>query len=84
MIHKPKQLDSTFVEIENNNHKNITGLTEKHTTLENQDFLNCYMLSLFDNREKMLLDSTNNLRYCNTDRKITQFVDEIYSNSFIP
>ena len=89
-IYKPKQLDSTFVELVNNNHKNIIGCTDKHTTLDNQDFLYCYMLPLFyklsfENKEIMLHGNfTNNLLHFNTDRKIPQFVEEMYSNSFIP
>ena len=88
---KAKELESTFIEILNKKRKNlIVGCIYKHPTLNNQDFIDSYILSLleklsYENKHVMLMGNFNmNLLNYNTNKRITQFVDELYTNSFIP
>ena len=60
-IYKAKELESTFIEIINKKRKNlIVGCIYKHPTLNNQDFINPYILPLleklsYENKQVMLM-----------------------------
>ena len=69
----------------------IVGCIYKHhRTLNNQDFIDSYMLPLlekrsYENKQVMLMgDFNTHLLNYNTNKRIIQFVDELYMNSFIP
>ena len=90
LIYKSKQLKSIFIDITNKNGKNtLAGSIYKHATLSNQKFLDDIFLLLeelsFEREQIMLLGhfKLNQLNY-NTNRKVIQFLDELYTNSFIP
>ena len=90
-MYKAKELESTFIEIINKKRKNlIVGCIYKHPTLNNQDFIDSHVLPLleklsYENKQVMLMGDFNmNLLNYNTNKRITQFVHELYTNSFIP
>ena len=90
-MYKAKELESTFIEIINKKRKNlIVGCICKHPTLNNRDFIDSYILSLleklsYEYKQVMLMGDFNmNLLNYNTNKRITQFVDKLYTNSFIP
>ena len=88
---KTKELEPTFIKIIIKKRRNlILGCIYKHPTLNNQGFINSFMLLLseklsYENKQFMLMGdfNTNFLNY-NTNKRITKFVDELYTNSFIP
>ena len=89
--YKAKELGSTFIKIINKKRKNlIVGCIYKHPTLNNQDFIDSSILLLleklsYENKQVMFMgDFKTNLLNYNTNKRITQFVDELYTNSFIP
>ena len=48
-VYKAKELESIFIEIINKKRKNLTvGCICKHPTLNNQDFVDSYMLPLLE------------------------------------
>ena len=90
-IYKAKELKSTFIEITSKKRKNfVVGCIYKHPTLNNHDYIDSYILTLskklsYENKQVMLMGDFNmNLLNYNTNKRITQFVDELYTNSFIP
>ena len=89
-MYKAKELEATFIEIINKKRKNlIVDCIYKHPTLNNQDFIDSYILSLleklsYENKHVMLMGNFNmNLLNYNTNKRITQFVDELCTNPFI-
>ena len=79
------------MEIINKKRKNlIVGCIYKHPSLNNLDFTHSYILPLleklsYENKQVMLMGDFNmNLLNYNTNKRITQFVGELYTNSFIP
>ena len=90
-MYKIKELKSIFIEIINKKRKNlIVGCIYKHPTLNNQDFIDSYILLLLEklsceNQQVMHMGDFNmNLLSYNTNKRVTQFVDELYISSFIP
>ena len=64
------------------------GCFYKQPTLNNQDFIDSYILPLleklfYESKQIMLMGNFNILNY-NANKRITQFLDELYANSFIP
>ena len=68
----------------------MVGCIYKHPTLNNQDFIDSYILPLleklsYENKQVMVMGNFNmNLLSYNTNKRIAQFLDELYTNSFIP
>ena len=90
-IYKAKELESTFIEIINKERKNLmVGCIYKHPTLNNQGFIDSYILPLleklsYENKQVMVMGDFNmNLLSYNTNKRIAQFLDELYTNSLIP
>ena len=90
-MYKAKELESTFIEVINKKRKNlIVGCVYKHPTLNNQDFIDSYILPLlekrsYENKQVIFMgDFKMNLLNYNTIKRITQFVDKLCKNSFIP
>ena len=76
-MYKAKELELTFIEIINKKRKNlIVGCIYKHSTLNNQDFINSYVLPLleklsYENKQVMLMGDFNiNLLNYNTNKRI--------------
>ena len=90
-MYKAKKLESNFIEIINKKGKNLTvGFIYKYPTVNNQDFIDSYILPLleklsYESKQIMLMGDFNMilLNY-NTNERITQFVDKLYTNSFTP
>ena len=79
------------MEIINKKRKNlIADCICKHPSLNNQDFIDSYMLPFleklsYEYKQVMLMGDFNmNLLNYNTNKIITQFVDELYTKSYIP
>ena len=90
-MYKAKKLESNFIEIINKKGKNLTvGFIYKYATVNNQDFIDSYILPLleklsYESKQIMLMGDFNMilLNY-NTNERITQFVDKLYTDSFTP
>ena len=90
-MYKAKKLESNFIEITNKKRKNlIVGFIYKYPTVNNQDFIDSYILPLleklsYESKQIMLMGDFNMilLNY-NTYERITQFVDKLHTNSFTP
>ena len=77
-MYKAKELESTFIEIIKKKRKNlIVGCIYKHPTLNNQDFIDSYILPLleklsYENKQVMFMGNFNmNLLNYNTNKRIT-------------
>ena len=66
------------------------GCIYKYPTLNNQYFIDSYTVPLleklsYENKQVMVMEDFNmNLLSYNTNKRIAQFLDKLYTNSFIP
>ena len=66
------------------------GCIYKHPTLNNQYFIDSYILPLleklsYENKQVMVMEDFNmNLLSYNTNKRTAQFLDKLCTNSFIP
>ena len=92
MLYKPKELESIFIEIlTKKNEKNIIiGCIYKHPKMPitefNDDFLSPVLeKTSFEKKDIYLMGDFNiNLLNYETDRPTATFLDNMYSNSFVP
>ena len=91
-MYKSKELESVFIEImTKSKEKNIViGCIYKHPKLTIEEFNNQFLSSVlekisFENKEIYLLGNFNiNILNYESDRHTAQFLDDMYSNCFIP
>ena len=91
-MYKRKNLESIFVEVINTNNKNIVvGCVYRHPGMDANEFNEHYLsilnekIFLEKNKEIILMGDFNvNLLRYNEDHNSTDFLDQIYSPSFIP
>ena len=90
-LYKSKEIESTFLEIIENNLKNvITGCIYKHPGAAIQEFTNdfiCLLLEklLIEKKEVILMGDYNiNIINSDVDNQTSGFLDTMYSNSFFP
>ena len=84
-------VESTFIEILNKKQKNmVIGCVYKHPKHEIGDFTNNYITSLLDklsneNKDIMIMGDFNiNLMNYNDDKNTGNFLDTVFSQSFLP
>ena len=90
-IYEKKMVESTFIEILNKKQKNmIIGCVYKHPKHEVSDFTNNFITPLLDklsneNKDIMIMgDFTINLINYNDDKNTGNFLDTMFSQSFLP
>ena len=90
-ISQAKELESTFIEIENKNSKNtIVGCIYKHPNMSITEFISDFFEPLltkmsFEKKEVMLLGDYNiNLLNCDSDKNTSEFLELLLSFSFLP
>ena len=90
-IYEKQMVESTFIEILNKKQKNmIIGCVYKHPKHEVSDFTNNYITPLLDklsneNKDILIMDDFNiNLINYNDDKNTGNFLDTMFSQSFLP
>ena len=90
-MYQAKTLESSFIEIENKNKKNIiVGCIYKHPTMEITEFISdfmepCLKKLSFEKKELVLLGDYNiNLLNCDSDKNSGDFLELMLSFSFLP
>ena len=90
-IYEKKMVESTFIEILNKKQKNmIIGCVYKHPKHEVSDFTNNFITPLLDklsheNKDIMVMGDFNiNLINYNDDKNTGNFLDTMFSQSFLP
>ena len=91
-IYSSKQVESTFVEVINNNGKNdLVGVVYRHHSIDKSTFTNDYMSVLIDklNNEKnkniyISGDFNYNLLNCDSDNDISEFFELLTNNLLLP
>ena len=90
-IYKPKELESTFIEITNPRKKNtLIGCIYKHPCMSVDEFNDIYLTPLlrkitFENKNIFLTGDFNiNLLNTETDEPTSSFLNNLASNLFIP
>ncbi|XP_057290863.1 uncharacterized protein LOC130613552 [Hydractinia symbiolongicarpus] len=85
------KLESTFVEILDNNRKNtIVGCIYKHPNMPIPEFINLYLKPFFEvaikQKQKLILmgDFNIDLLKCESNHLVDDFLDELYSNFLQP
>ena len=88
-IYKPKQLESTFIEVAQNKERIIIGCLYRHPSMELSEFNNHYLSNLLDslseeNKTVLLLGDFNaDLLKYDKDCNVSDFLDTMYSNLFL-
>ena len=89
-IYKPKQLESTFIEVVQNKERIIIGCLYRHLSMELSEFNNYYLSNLLDNlsgenKTVVLLGDFNaDLLKYEKDCNFSDFLDTMYSNLLLP
>ena len=88
-LYKPKEIQSIFLEIIENNQKNvIVGCFYKHPGVAIQEFTNNFICPLLEkllteNKEVILMGDYNiNFLNSDVDHQTSDFLDTMYSKSF--
>ena len=87
-MYKWKQLECTFIEVFKNKEKVVIACIYRHHSTELSEFNNHYLANFSlsnENKKVVLLGDFNAdfLKYDN-DSNISDFLDAMYSNSFLP
>ena len=83
---KSKQLESTFTEVFQNKEKIVIGCIYKHPSMEFSKFNNHYFTNSLssENKKVVLLEGFNaDLLKHDNDSNVSDFLDAMYSNSFL-
>ena len=89
-IYKPKQLESTFIEVVQNNERIIIHGLHRHPSMELSEFNNHYVSNLLDNLSEenktviLLGDFNTDLLKYDKDCNVSDFLDTMYSNLLLP
>ena len=89
-IYEKKMVESTFIEILNKKQKNIIGCVYKHPKHDISDFTNNFITPLLgklsnENKDIMIMGDLNiNLINYNDDKNAGNFLDSMFSQSFLP
>ena len=91
MMYKSKEIESTFIELFNNNNSNtVIGCIYKNSKAPVTAFMEDYLVPFLEGlvkeeKETIIMGDFNiNILNCNSDRDTSSFIDTIYSNSFYP
>ena len=91
MIYKKRELGSVFIEIIQNNSKNmIVGCIYRHPCMQQNEFNEKYLKPfseklVSENKEVILLGDFNiDLLKCDPDENVSDFLDIIYSTNLVP
>ena len=83
-MYKSKEIESTFIELFNNNNSNtVIGCIYKHPKIPVTEFTEDYLVPLLkklgkENKETILMRDFNiNILNCNSDRDTSSFIDTI-------
>ena len=84
MMYKSKEIESTFIELVNNNNSNrVLGCSYKHPKVSVTEFMEDYLVPLLEKLAKekidtILMEDFNiNILNCDTDRDTSSFIDTI-------
>ena len=84
MMYKSKEIESTFIELVNNNNWNtVLGCIYKHPKVSVTEFMEDYLVPLLEKLAKekidtILMEDFNiNILNCYTDRDTSSFIDTI-------
>ena len=89
-IYKPKQLESTFIEVVQNKDRIIIGCLYRHLSMELSEFNYHYLSNLLDNlsdKSKTVVlpgDFNADLLKYDKDCNVSDFLDTMYSNLLLP
>ena len=89
-IYKPKQLESTFIEVAQNKERIIIGCLYRHASMELSEFNNHDLSNLLDNLSDenktvvLLGDFNADLLKYDKDCNVSDFLDTMYSNLLLP
>ena len=89
-IYKPKQLESTFIKVDQNKERIIIGCLYRYPSMELSEFNNHYLSNLLDNlsgksKTVVLLGDFNaDLLKYDKDCNVSDFLDTMYSNLLLP
>ena len=89
-IYRPKQLESTFIEVVQNKERIIIHGLYRHPSMELSEFNNHYVSNLLDNLSEenktviLLGDFKTDLLKYDKDCNVSDFLDTMYSNLLLP
>ena len=91
MIYKKRELESVFIEIIQNDSKNMAvGCIYRHSCMQLSEFNDEYLKLLSEkliseNKEVILLGDFNiDLLKCDSNKNVSDFLDIIYSTNIVP
>ena len=91
MIYKKRELESVFIEIMENDSKNMAvGCIYRHPCMQHSEFNDEYLKPLSEkliseNKEVILLGDFNiDLLKCDSNKNVSDFLDIIYSTNLVP
>ena len=89
-IYKPKQLESTFIEVVQNKERIIIGCLYRHPSMELSEFNNHYLSNLLDNLSEesktvvLLVDFNIDLLKYGKNCNVSDSLNTMYSNLLLP